>query len=308
MFFLGLSLSVAALLLLVFLLYLSPDLRRQHPLLRSGARFLANSEMLQLANKLRSYLGSAQFSSLDNYLGASSLLRMIIPILLVLALAALVLGPVLAGPVLGMILGLIIAAAYIARIILHMYINFRDQLLAQIERVLLSIRNNLSAGMTLDYAVSETAKLSCEEPVASNLKNFLVLTETNFLDSFPSWLDDLRRKFHLKSLAKSSQLLGLELHYTNNQEEAFMDAVNAVNNSLRLNKKQRSTLNITLFTLDFLVIAFLVVLFYVIPSFTVGVDLNWWQSTQRPWIIFQSGLVIWGAYLLAVLIAIRRQA
>jgi hypothetical protein len=308
MFLLGLSISFTALLVLVFLLFLSPDLRRQHPLLRSSAKFLASEEVVQLAAKVKAYFSSPKFAVLDNFLGASSALRIITPLLLLISLGALVIGPMLAGPKLGLVLGLVIATTYTARIILHMYINFRSLLLAQIERVLLSIRNNLSAGMTLDYAVNETAKVTNDEPIATDLKNFLVIAETNFLESFPAWLDALRRKFHLRSLAKSAQLLGLELHYTNNQEEAFMDAVNTVNNSLRVNKKQSSTLNITLFTLDFMVLAFFAVLFYVIPAFTSTGDISWWASAERPWVIFQAGLLVWGAYLLAVVVALRRQA
>ncbi len=307
MFLLGLSIVVLALVALLLALYLSPNLRRQHPLLRVGARFFATNEFILCANRLKSFLISERFDFLDSYLGKNALLKLAAPSLLFLALGLFVLGPILVGPSLGLVLGLLIALAYISRLILHCYLVFRDSLLAQIERVLLSIRNNLSAGMTLDYAVTDVAIVSKDEPVSSDLRGFLQRAETNFLESFPSWLDTLRHKFHLRSLAKSSQLLGLELHYTNNQEEAFLDAVNSVHNSLSTNKKQRSTLTITLFTLDFIVLAFFAVLFYIIPSFTLNSDLSWWQSAERPWVVFQSGLLIWGAYLLTIVVALRRQ-
>jgi hypothetical protein len=307
MFLVALSIVVLALVALLVALFLSPNLRRQHPLLRVGARLFASNEILHIANRFKSFLISERFHVLDSYLGQNALLRLVAPSLLFLALGLLVIGPILVGPKLGLVLGLLIGLAYVSRLILHCYLVFRDSLLAQIDRVLLSIRNNLSAGMTLDYAVTDVAIVSHDEPIASDLRGFLQRAEVNFLESFPSWLDTLRHKFHLRSLAKSSQLLGLELHYTNNQEEAFLDAVNSVHNSLSTNKKQRSTLTITLFTLDFIVLAFFAVLFYVIPSFTLSSDLSWWNSADRPWVIFQSGLVIWGAYLLTIAVALGRQ-
>jgi|GEM_PF-2513190 len=308
MFLLGLSLALLALGALLLLLYFSPDLRRQHPILRAGAKSLASEELLRVVARIKNFLLSRRFSFLDSYLGANALLRLAVPVLFIFILAIFVIAPILVGPNLALFLGLLIAAAYIARVALQMYLVFRDKLLAQIERVLLSIRNNLSAGMTLDYAVMNVAATNNEEPIASDLRGFIVVAETNFLESFPAWLDTLRRKFHLLSLGKSAQLLGLELHYTNNQEDAFLDAVNAVHNSLSTNKKQRSTLNITLFTLDFLVLAFFAVLFYVIPGFTMGSELSWWHSLERPWVVFQAAAVIWGAYLITVLVALRRQS
>ncbi len=308
MFLLGLSLVLLGLLALLLLLYLSPDIRRQHPLLRTNARFFASHELLLFSNRIRSFLLSAKFSFLDSYLGKNALLRLVLPSLIILLLSVCILASILVGPSLALILGLLISVAYISRIVLHMYLVFREKLLAQIERILMNIRNNLSAGVTLDYAVINVAGNTIDEPIATDLRNFIVVAETNFLETFPTWLDTLRRKFHLEALGKSSQLLGLELRYTNNQEDAFLDAVNAVHDSQSTNKQQRSTLNITLFTLDFIVIAFLAVLFYVIPSFALNAELNWWQSSERSWILFQSGLVVWGAYLLTVLLALRRQA
>ncbi len=304
MFLLGLSLCLISFLLLAALVYLTRDIGREHLFLSLHFK----KTVLDLSFLEDKILSLPFLSLCDNYLGKNQLAKLLLPSVLIALVAIFVLGPLLAGPSLGLLLGLVIALAYISRLFLHSYIRFRDSLLSQIERLLSSIRNNLSAGMTLDYAVNETASLTMDEPIASDLASFLVLAEANFLDNFPSWFSSLSKKFKIASLAKSAQLLGLELHYSNNQEEAFMDAAKTVANALRVNKKQKSTLNITLFTLDFMVLAFLALLFYVIPSFATSEDLSWWQSPGRFVVLFQSGLLIWLAYFVTLFLAFRRQA
>ncbi len=303
MFFLELALTLIFLIALLVIYDSATDFSSRYPLLRFRNGFLNNKKLSKLI-----HMFNIESKDLDLYLGRNSILKLLIFSSLVLACSCLFLGPILVKGSLGLCLGLIIALAYIARFVLQLYVSFRDSLLAQIERVLLSIRNNLSSGMTLDYAVNDAALTNTEEPIASDLRNFLIIAETNFLEAFPSWLESLRRKFHLNSLAKSARLLSLELHFTNNQEEAFMDAVTAVDNSILVNKKQRSTLNISLFTLDFMVLVFFLVLFYVIPSFAVNSELNWWHSSERSLVVFQAAAILWGAYLLTVFLAIRRQA
>lgn len=215
-----------------------------------------------------------------------------------------ILGPLLTNAQFGIFLGLIITAAYTSRAIFEVMIRFRKNLLSQLERIFSSIRNNLSTGMTLDYAVNESLKYNREEPLGPSLGSFIRSAEGNFLEKFPQWLQSVQRIYRLKQLAESSQLLALELNHTNNQEEAFVHAATSINNRQKINDKQKNTLFISFITLDFMVFGYLALLFMIIPQ----ISPDWWASSERPLIIFLTGFALWSAYLITILISFRRQA
>jgi len=258
-----------------------------------------------------------RFSFLASHIGSKAFLKLLLPALVLVAFCCLYLAPLITDTKYGLILGLLMSLAYLARVFFVWSAAFRAKLLSQLERILLSIRNNLSTGMTLDYAVSESSKYNPELPLGPHLSSFMRLSDINFIENFPLWIIKVQKTFRLKDLAKSAQLLSLELCHTNNQEQAFMNAVAAVSACSKRNKKQQNTLNITFFTLDFLVLAFLGILFYVVPSFSTtamtGMDglstqLSWWDTPHRVLVVFQAALVIWSAYAATVLIALGRQS
>jgi Flp pilus assembly protein TadB len=245
---------------------------------------------------------------LSNYIGQGALFKLFLPALFILTISIAVLGPSLTNPVLGLILGTIIALAYIARIYYHQARAFRSKLLLQLERILISIRNNLSTGMVLDYAVGHSLKFNQEAPLGPNLARFIKIADTKFLEHFPLWLKSLQKNYRLKELAEASQLLKLELRQTHNQEEAFINAAQRIAERIKLNQKQQNTIMVTFITMDFMILAFLGVLFFIIPGISVNPDHNWWNSTSRVLSVFISGSVLWGAYLTTVLISLWRQA
>ena len=244
---------------------------------------------------------------LSNYIGEGALLKLLVPSLFILSISIALIGPSLTNPAFGLLLGTIIALAYIARIYYHLASGFRHKLLVQLERILTSIRNNLSTGMVLDYAVSHTLKFNQEEPLGPRLAKFIKISETNFLEHFPLWLKSLERNFQLKELAQAAQLLKLELAQTNNQEEAFINAAEQVAEKIKLNQKQRNTITVTFLTMDFMILAFLGVLFFIIPGISFNPDHSWWDSGSRVLSVFVSGSIIWGAYLITVMISLWRQ-
>ncbi|MDA0771627.1 MAG: hypothetical protein O3C63_01655 [Cyanobacteria bacterium] len=261
------------------------------------------------SNKLAE-LEQELFSSLphlSNYIGKGVVLKFVLPALFITVVSIVFIGPLLTNPGLGLLLGLIIAAAYLARLFYHNSSSFRSKLLSQLERVLMSIRNNLSTGMVLDYAVANTLKFNNEYPLGPKLAKFIKVSETNFIENFPLWLKSLEQNFRLRELARASQLLKLELTHTSNQEEAFINAAANIAERISLNQKQKNIIMITFFTMDFMVIAFLAVLFFVIPGISFNPNLSWWDSESRVFVVFISSLVIWSAYLLTVLITLWRQ-
>jgi hypothetical protein len=244
---------------------------------------------------------------LNNFIGKGIVTKLVIPSFVILLLSIIFLGPILTNASLGLILGLIISLAYSLRLLYHLSSNFRSKLLNQIERVLVSIRNNLSTGMTLDYAVANTLKFNQDYPLGPNLARFIKLSETNFIENFPLWLKGLERTFRLKELGRASQLLKLELAYTTNQEEAFVNAAEQVASRIKVNDKQKNTILMTFFTMDFMVLAFLAILFLIIPNISYDPALSWWQSESRPLVVFISALVVWSAYLVTVALTLWRQ-
>ncbi len=244
---------------------------------------------------------------LNNFIGKGIVFKLIIPCLVIFIVCAFFVGPLLTNLKLGLLLGLIIASAYSLRLLYHLSSIFRSKLLSQIERVLVSIRNNLSTGMTLDYAVSNTLKFNQEYPLGPNLARFIKLSETNFIENFPLWLKGLERTFRLKELGRASQILKLELAHTTNQEEAFINASDQITDRIKVNDKQKNTILMTFFTMDFMVIAFLGILFLIIPNISYDPELQWWESASRPLVVFISALVVWSAYLITVALTLWRQ-
>ena len=244
---------------------------------------------------------------LNNFIGRGIVMKLIIPCVAIFIVCGFFLGPMLTNLSLGLFLGLIISLAYSLRLLYHLSSGFRSKLLKQIERVLVSIRNNLSTGLTLDYAVANTLKFNQEYPLGPNLARFIKLSETNFIENFPLWLRGLERTFKLKELGRASQVLKLELAHTTNQEEAFINAADHISDRIKINDKQKNTVLMTFFTMDFMVLAFLAILFLIIPNISYDPELSWWQSSSRPFVVFISALVVWLAYLITVVLTLWRQ-
>jgi hypothetical protein len=57
-----------------------------------------------------------------------------------------------------------------------------------------------------------------------------------------------------------------------------------------------------------MIIAFLAVIFYVIPSFAFDLEHSWWLSSRRILVVFVTSLSLWLCYLVTILIALRRLA
>jgi hypothetical protein len=243
---------------------------------------------------------------LSKYLGEDSTFKFTVLSFLLIILCSFCAGPFLTDACLGPMLGLLIASAYIMRIFFHLSLSFRIKLLGQLERILLSIRNYLSTGMTLDYSVYETAKHNQEAPLGPNLLRFIKVADSNFVEKFPAWLKSVRKLYRIQELSESAQLLSLELAYTNNQEQSFLNAASAAVARNKANKQQRNILSISFFTLDFIVFCFLGTLFFIIPEFNSG-DAAWWNSPERTKVVFLTSALIWGLYAASILIALRRR-
>ena len=232
-----------------------------------------------------------------------------VPVIFISLVSVLVLGPLLTNFYYGILLGLVISCAYSFRIFFHLAQNFREELLSQIENILRQIRNHLSSGASLDYALNLVRSQVLQiKPIGKELNKYLKSIESNFFDAFPQWLYSLKAKYQLADLGDSAQLLALELKYTNNQEQAFLNAINSLANRIVTNKKNQNLIAITFLSLDFMVLAFLAVIFYVIPSFSLGLENSWWESSRRILVIFISGLILWFCYLITIFIALRRLA
>lgn len=233
--------------------------------------------------------------------------RLFVPVLIIFLLALLVIAPLLTNVQFAVPLALIITMAYGSRVYYSLKTNFRSKVLLQLERILRAIRNNLSTGMTLDYAVNNAIKFNMEKPLGPHLQKFIKVSETNFLENFPKWLLSIKQIFKINELAKSSQLLALELKYSTNQEEAFLNAVSQVSDRISANRKQKNTVLLAMFTMDFMVIALFAALFFVIPNISMTTEISWWDSARRPLIVFISAAVVWFAYFITVFIMLRRQ-
>lgn len=236
-------------------------------------------------------------------------IKFFVPVIFISLVSVLVLGPLLTNFYYGILLGLVISCAYSFRIFFHLAQNFREELLSQIENILRQIRNHLSSGASLDYALNLVRSQVLQiKPIGKELNKYLKSIESNFFDAFPQWLYSLKAKYQLADLGDSAQLLALELKYTNNQEQAFLNAINSLANRIVTNKKNQNLIAITFLSLDFMVLAFLAVIFYVIPSFSLGLENSWWESSRRILVIFISGLILWFCYLITIFIALRRLA
>jgi hypothetical protein len=241
-----------------------------------------------------------------NKLGAGYYLRFLIPALMISIIAIMFLGPLLTNCYYGIFLGTIIAGAYCLRIFFHQAQIFREGLLIQTENILRQIRNQLSSGASLDYALNLVKNQT--QDLKQDLIKFLQTVESNFYEAFPQWLIMLKNRYSLNELSDSAQILSLELKYTNNQEQAFLTAITAISNRITLNKKTQNLISLTFLSLDFMIIAFLAVIFYVIPSFALDIEPSWWESPRRILVIFVSGLGLWACYLITIFIALRRLA
>ena len=233
--------------------------------------------------------------------------RLFLPVFIIFLISILAIAPLLVGLNYAIPLGLIITVAYGSRVFYSLMSGFRSKVLLQLERILRAIRNNLSTGMTLDYAVNNAVKFNMDKPLGPHLLRFIKVSETNFLENFPQWLLSIRQIFRIKELSKSAQLLALELKYSANQEEAFINSVAQIADRISANRKQKNTVLMALFTMDFMVIALFGVLFFVIPGFTTSQEVSWWDSDRRSLVVFISSAVVWLAYFFTVFIMARRQ-
>lgn len=243
---------------------------------------------------------------IERFIGAKYVLSFIFPSLLIF-IAFLALGQILTSKILGIILTAVFSLAYISRIFLHLSINHRKKILSQLNRVCLSIRNYLSTGMVMDKAILETINHNEEKPIGRLLKNFIKLSESDLIEKFPLWFSGMEKLFFIPELSNSRQLLSLELKYNHNQEDAFLNAALYIQQKEKWIKKQSNFLNIALIVLDFLVLAFLGLLFFIIPNLSINPKLNWWLSSERPLVVFYSAFLIGFIYLVAVIFGLRRQ-
>lgn len=261
-----------------------------------------NSKSINLNTELEQL--SQSFNFLHTLIGQQAISKLIVISVVIVTTSCIFLGPYLSNNKIGWLIGLIVSLAYILRVIFHMASNYRITLLSQLQRILYSIRNSLSTGATLDNAVNNSVKHNPESPLGPHLQSFIKVSEANFTEKFPQWLENLRHIFKLKELSESAQLLALELQHTNNQENAFINAANFIENREKINKKQKNTLLITMVTMDFLVLCFLWIVFFIIPQ----INDDWWSSPSRITVMLQSSLAIWTIYAATVAIALGRQA
>jgi len=244
-----------------------------------------------------------------NKLGEGYYWRFFVPVIMISFVAIMFLGPLLTNYYYGVFLGAVIAGAYCLRIFFHQAQSFREELLIQTENIIRQIRNHLSSGASLDYALNFVkAQTQNLRPIGQDLGSFLQTVESNFFEAFPQWLIMLKNRYALNELSDSAQILSLELKHTSNQEQAFLTAITAISNRIALNKKTQNLISLTFLSLDFMVVAFLAVMFYVIPSFALDLEPSWWESSRRVIVVFGSALALWACYLITVFIALRRLA
>lgn len=277
------------------------DLEPQNKLIKLKKTDHLAREFENLKHKINQHL---KFT--ENIIGKDAFSQVLVPSLVIFVICALALCPWLCGAKYSSYLAIVMSAAYAGRFIFHAATSYRYKILHQLERILNSIRNNLSSGMAIDYAVSQTAQQNPEEPIGTNLKQFIRVAELNFTEKIPSWLKSIERDFKLKELARSAQVLKLQLHYNSNQEAAFQDSAKIVSESIKANKKQSNTLAITFFSLDFFTAAYIGLLVFIIPSLESSPEQSWWNSNERAVVIFISAAIIWSAYALTVFLALRR--
>ena len=258
-------------------------------------------------NLIRTNLATNDF--LLNKLGEGYYGRFFVPALLISFVSLMFLGPLLTNYYYGIFLGSIIAGAYCLRIFFHQAQNFRETLLIQTENILRQIRNHLSSGASLDYALNLVkAQTQDLRPIGQDLIKFLQAVESNLFEAFPQWLIMLKNRYNLNEISDSAQILSLELKFTNNQEQAFLTAITAISSRIAFNKKTQNLISLTFLSLDFMVLAFLAVIFYVIPSFALDLEPSWWESSRRILVVFISALALWACYLITIFIALRRLA
>lgn len=243
---------------------------------------------------------------LNKLFGNKLVLKLICPLIMIFVFAMIVAGPYLAGFKYGLLLGLMIFIAYGFRWLYGLGFAFRTKLLEELERILITIRNNLSTGQSLDYAIYQATLMPSIQPIHQSLVTFIKTNNTNLISSFPDWLKSLENLYRIPDLSMLSQLLTLELKYNHNQEEAFINISNCLSQKQKQNKKQKNTISITFLTLDFMVLAFLAVIFLVIPNLSFSSEINWWQSERRYFIVFISGFVIWAAYAATIFLSFWR--
>ena len=244
---------------------------------------------------------------LKNYIGKDQIVILAFSSLSFLVFFCLVFSPFLVGAQYSIILGIIIASAYILRLFYHLSSGFRQKVIAQLNRIFNTLKNHLSAGMTLDQAIVVSLNSQIQEPMASEIKDFVSLSGANIIRDFPSWLIYIKNTFCLDSLAKPAQLLLLELKHTRNQEQAFSYLSKSISAIVARNKKQSGIVNITLITMDFMTAFYLLVMFYVLPSLATDTT-NWWISTERPFLIFLCSAALWLSYGIVVALMIWRRA
>lgn len=274
------------------------------PYLYSSTRTISINRINQNKKPLKFHQLNKNFNFLNTLIGERSGAKLIISSSIIVVISCFIIGPFLTDNKTGWLVGIFMATAYIARIILHMANSFRGLLLSQIQRILYSIRNNLSTGATLDNAVNTSIECNQEEPLGPHLKSFIKISGGNFIENFPKWLKQIQGIFRINELSESAQLLALQLQHTNNQESAFMSAATFTSNREKINKKQKNTLLITMITMDFLILCFLWIVFFIIPQ----INEDWWLSPQRIKVMLQSSILIWGIYSITIFIALGRQA
>lgn len=243
---------------------------------------------------------------LSNLIGVNIFLCLILPSIVILLLSVFLFGPFLAGAFGGPIIGVVIAAVYVARIYYYLFSRFREQTLFQLEKILMLMSTNLSSGMAFDNAIVQASKVYHAPPIGLSLQSFIQINHSNLVAMFPSWLLALKVEYGLADIDQATQLLQLELEHTTNQEAALANAASSISRRIKLNQRQANTVNISLITMDILVLLFLLILFYVIPSISAA-DIDWWQTERRQWVVGISASLLWLSYLSVLAINLWRQ-
>lgn len=234
-------------------------------------------------------------------------IKLVLPSLIIFLIFAFVINPKITNFNFAFVLATLMTLTYSFRIYFHNLISFRVKFLSQLKQLFFNIRNQLSSGVSLDQALSQSLDLNYQEPLKKEFRSFIKIAQTNLIENFPDWLIKIQDSYQLAGIDRASQLLKLELKYNHNQEEAFERAIESISHKVDSNARQKNTVLITLTTIDFLTLMFFGVMFFVIPGLN-ALESNWWLSFRREFIVFISALILWLLYFGSVLFLIRRVA
>jgi len=275
--------------------------------------FNQNFKLLQTLNfKKSDYINSIETKLIDKnpiltkLVGDKVFFKLLLPSFLVIIFSSAFIAPMLTKDYFVSILAPLISMAYIFRNFYHHSTKFKELLLNDLERIFQLIRNNLSSGTTIDYALNFTISNSPKSLILDDLKSFININQRNILEYFPLWFKSLEKKYNLMDLAGASQLLALQLKFNNNQEEAMILATENIAQTLSNRKQQKNTILVAFISLDFFVIMFFAVLFWVLPNLSSTIGQSWWTSNERPLVVFASAAILWAIYTLVVFCCWRR--